>query len=358
MKETTQKYVINTGLFGAVGNIWAGAPTSISPFHYGKAQAPGTVEKQALAKAGICDANGQILPAVRPALDVLGTANAFTRIYLSGAQIPAECIVYFAQNRVPVSLLNVGGDMQIDFPAATETFVSMVAQGIGSSIYRSVPFNATLTHDEALALAAMIDLQRKQALRSVADEQVPVIVESDVPALRAITSRKGDNTQWLINVVLDLLSLDGIPSEDRLRSALESLVQKGFALKHASSYRLSEATLALARRMLIFDAALTLTSGYLGTSGLLNVAGFTCLQAGIHDLLVIDAGVDLVTIQSVSSASVLDSLQTYLTDAKVLENLDTPVAETAAPQIRKFCPQCGTTIQPGRKFCGSCGVPL
>jgi hypothetical protein len=357
MKENSQKFVVNAGLFSAAGKLWAGTPTSISPFLYGNAQVPGNTEIQALAKAGICDTGGKILPAARPALDILGTAHAFTRMYLSGNQVPTEAIVYFAPNSVPVSLLNANGNMQIGFPAVSEQFVEMAAQGFGSSVYRVVPFDATLTHDEAIALAGLIDIQRKQALKSVADEQAPAIADSDIPALLRTTSRKGDNTQWLVNVLLDLLSMDGIPSEDLLRSALESLVQKGHAAKSASSYRLGEGTLALARRMLLFDTALTLTSGYL-KNDVLNIAGFTCLQAGVHDLLVIDASADSVTLQSVSSASVLGSVHTFFTDIQTLEKLDTPAAGTAPPQTRKFCPQCGTAITPERKFCGSCGTKI
>lgn len=360
MTENTQKYVINAGLFGAVGTLWAGAPSSISPFQYGKIQVPGTEEKQALSEAGICDAGGQILAAARPALDVLGTAHAFTRVYLSGSQIPSEFVVYFAPNGAMASLINSGGDMQINFPAAADLFVEMVAQGIGSSIYHSVPFEATLTPDEGVVLAGMIDLQRKQALKSIADEQASAVVESDLPTLLRLSSRKVDNTQWLSNVLLDLLSLEGILSIEQVRAAAESLVQKGYALKNPATYRLSDVTLALARRMLIFDTALTLTSGYVGKSGALSVVGFTCLQAGIHDLLLIDAGEDAVTLQSVSSAGIIDSVQTYFTDLHTLEKMESaPGAKPAvSSQRRKFCPQCGSALPSAKKFCPQCGAKI
>jgi hypothetical protein len=357
MEANTQKFVIKSELFGAVGTLWAGTPSSISPFRYGKVQSPGTVEKQVLAKAGICDASGQILPTIRPALDILGTASGFTRMYLSGGQPPSECIVYFAPGKEPVSLLNNAGDMQIGFPAAAKEFVEMAAQAIGTSIYRSVPFNATMSHDEAIVLAGMIDLQRKQNLRSVADEHVSSAVSSDISVLGKIPSGKSDNPQWLCNVLMELLSENEAIPEDRLNSAVESLVGKGYAMKKDSSYQLSGTLLTLAGRMLIFDTALTLTSGYLGKSGSLDVAGFTCLQAGIHDILIIDAAKDSVTLQTSSAAGVLDNVHTYLTDAQKLESLGAPVTGSVPP-ARTFCPQCGEHVQPGKKFCPHCGANI
>jgi hypothetical protein len=358
MTENSQKYVIKAESFGAVGTLWAGTPSSISPFQYGKIQAPGNAEKLSLAQAGICDATGQILPAVRPILDVLGTATGFTRMYLSGGMAPTECIVYFAPGRVPVSLFNAEGNMQIGFPAAVPQFVEMAAQGIGTSVYRAVPFSATLALDESVVLAAMIDIQRKQNLKSLADEQSSSASDCDIPVLWKNISQKGDNTQWLGNVLMELLSLEGISSEDRVRTAAESLVQKGYALKQGSSYRLSEILLTLAGRMLIFDNALILTSGYLSAGGSLSIAGFTCLQAGIHDLLIIDAAADSVTFQTVSSAGVLDNVQTWFSDVQKLETLDAGQAGATVSQTRKFCPQCGAAFQPGRKFCGGCGAKL
>ena len=129
--QNTQKFVMNAGLFGAVGTLWAGTPGSISPFLYGTKTAPGTDEKAALVTAGICDANGQILPHAKPVLEVLGTARAFTRMYLSGNLPPSECIVYFSPDGSAVSLMNTGSDMEIIFPAAAAVFVEMAVQGIG-----------------------------------------------------------------------------------------------------------------------------------------------------------------------------------------------------------------------------------
>jgi hypothetical protein len=59
----------------------------------------------------------------------------------------------------------------------------------------------------------------------------------------------------------------------------------------------------------------------------------------------------------VSSAGVLDSIQTWFTDVQNHEKLDIPVAGSAPP-AHKFCPQCGAPVQPGKKFCPQCGAKI
>ena len=131
----------------------------------------------------------------------------------SGDQIPAECVVYFSPGRSPVSLLNRGSEMEIACPADTAMFIDMAVQGIGASVYRSVPFEADLTLAEAVVLGAIIDLQRKAALKAIAVGQVPAAVDCPAAAIHTLISHKDPDNRWLRNVLFDILSLEGISSE-------------------------------------------------------------------------------------------------------------------------------------------------
>jgi hypothetical protein len=357
MQQPAPNYIINAGLLGALGALWGRTPTRISPFQYGTTTF-GTEEKKALSVAGFCNEQGQITPQARPVLDILGNATSFTRMYLSGGPNPYEYIVCFAPGGASASLVNIHGDMQIDTPALVPMFLTMASETIGSSMYRSSPFEATLSSAEAVVLAGMIDLQRKAALRSLAGDVKTEGTLMDPASIQASYSGGNNDNQWLAMVILGLTGTSGIPGTDGFRKALDSLVNRGLVLRSSSSFKLNDDAQFLARRMLVFDTALTLTAGHLGNDGTVTVAGFTCLQAGVHDLIVVDVSGETVGIKSTSSFAILGLVRTFLSDASELEKLEAPAAPVPTVQARKFCAQCGTAIQPGRKFCGSCGAKI
>jgi membrane protease subunit (stomatin/prohibitin family) len=109
--------------------------------------------------------------------------------------------------------------------------------------------------------------------------------------------------------------------------------------------------------MLVIDSSIVLTSGHLGPDGTVSVVGFTCLQAGVHDLLFIDASSAGVDLQAISSAALLEYIRAFMTDPAVMKRSDAPVSGSQPPAAagKKFCPECGTQIKEGLKFCSNCG---
>jgi hypothetical protein len=165
MDMKTKDFTIDAQLLGALGSLWQGTPTNISPFRYGKSTALTSEERAALAAAGISDASGMAVPDIRPALDVLGSAQAFTRMYITGGPNAYEYIVYFAEDGRSASLININGDVQINCPSIADLFIEMTTQTLGQTIYRNAATATTLNPDEAVTFAVMIDLQRKEFLR-------------------------------------------------------------------------------------------------------------------------------------------------------------------------------------------------
>lgn len=360
MEISKTEYLVNAPLLGSLGALWAGKPTIISPLLYGNVGEISDKDKAELIAAGICNTDGQIVPDILPALDVLGNATAFTRMYLSGGPAPYEFLVYFGPDGKTTSLINVQGEFRINSPAAAEIFMNMTAQTLGSSFFRNASLEADLSPDEALVLFGLVDIQRKVLLRSLADNREVRAENADVSEILLILSDKKGSNQWLGNVMKSLLDQNEPLSGDRIVAALTLLEKKVLAEKTGASWHLSDAGLHFARRMLVFDTSLLLTAGYLGESGEVSVAGFTCLQAGVHDLLFIDASTGRVDMRATSSAEVLEYVRKFLTDSSVHRNLENPsetnsVRADSKERARKFCPQCGTPIQEDLKFCNNCG---
>jgi hypothetical protein len=358
MDIPTKDFTINAQLLSALGSLWQGTPTQVSPFRYGKTS--GTEEKAALTAAGICDAGGHLSPDVRPALDVLGNAQAFTRMYITGGPNAHEYIVYFTADGRSASLINIGGNVQINCPSVADLFIGMVSQTLGSSLYRNATLEADLAPDEALALSAMIDLQRQAFLRSLAasQESAPIIIE--LSSVEDVLSGPDRSFQWLNNVIRELVTSENVRSP-QVPAALASLAEKGLVKQTGTAWCLSDEAAFLARRMLVIDTSVVLTAGHLAPEGDVSVAGFTCLQAGVHDLLYIDTSAGTVGIQAISSAAVLEFIRTFMTNPDALKKLvvpSTPRQPDVTSQKRKFCPQCGAQITEGKMFCNKCGTKI
>jgi hypothetical protein len=359
MDKSKKEFLIPANLLGTLGTVWAGTPTSISPLL--SSGAAGSEQKTQLIGAGICDEKGKIVPGLKPALDVLGNACAFTRIYISGGPNPSEFLVYFAPGGTTASLINIQGNFRVDCPAVAEVMVDMTAQTIGFTLFRNPVFEADLLPDEALAFSGLIDYRRRTLLRSLADRKAVVEDGADTARILEALAEKDGDAPGLCDVMLSVLDPAGKISPDSIGAALGSLAKKGLVTKSGPLWHLSDAGLYLARRMLIFDNSLVLTAGVVGKSGNVSVAGFTCIQAGVHDILFIDASAGNVSMRTTSSAEVLDYVKTFLTNPNVHRNLaapDTSASSGPSPQQsndKKFCPQCGAPIKPGPKYCGSCG---
>jgi hypothetical protein len=360
MDSSTKDYTINAHLLATLGSLWQGTPTSVSPFRYGKTTASCSEESAALMAAGVCDAGGKAVPGIQPALDVLGNAQAFTRMYITGGPNAYEYIVYFTADGRTASLINIKGDVQINCPSIADLFIEMASQALGSTLFRNAAIKASLTPEEALVFSGLVDLQRKEILRALAGSADIPPMSIDPPSLDTFLAAREGNYQWLNNVIRELAYDKNAPSP-QVQAVLASLADKGLVVKTGPAYRLSDDAAYLARRLLVIDTSLVLTTGQLAPDGTVGLAGFTCLQAGVHDLLYIDATGGTVEIQAVSSAAVLDYVRAFMTDPEALKKLVIPGSsqqQAASSLQRKFCPQCGAPLTEGKKFCNKCGTQV
>ena len=369
MDPSTKDFTINAQLLGALGSLWQGTPTVVSPFRFGNTSTVGTEERTALSAAGVLDSGGQLVPEVKPALDVLGTADAFTRMYIMGGLNAYEYIVYFTADGRTASLININGDIQVNCPSIADLFISMASQALGSSLYRNATVEASLAPNEALIFFAMIDLQRRAYLQSLARSQESTPVSVELPSVEAVLSDPDKSYQWLNNVIRELVAEENAPAP-QVPAALASLADKGLVLRTGSTYRLSDDAVFLARRMLVIDTTVVLTSGQIAADGVVSIAGFTCLQAGVHDLLYFDTSAGTVEIQAISSAAVLEFIRIFMTDPEALKKLVVPstqkkshaagIQSPAAPaaNIHRHCTQCGAEVADRKKFCGKCGAKV
>lgn len=312
------EFTLRPELLGAVGNLWGAKLSEISPFNYGKTSSVTGDEQSELTALGICDNNGKISDKVLPAIELLADARAFTRIYLHNGLNIFEYISYFDASGNAASITNDSGSQMVDYPAPNNGIIENIRQNIGDTVYRNSDFECEIKSSEAMVLAAMMDIQRKAFLSDIADGKETEASRIDIGRIESLLSGNAKNYQWLTNIIRDMTKHEAFTSET-IEPVLDSLVKIGYAARNNGGYVLTRDTLLLSRRMLLLDKFLTLTSGRIGNDGKVVVVGFTGIQAGVHDLLFIDENNDIVQMDAVSSAMVLDYVSHFLQSAGALE---------------------------------------
>ena len=361
MTEQIQ-FTVKPELLATLGKISGKTLSPVSPFRYGKeTDEKGSIAE--LASLGICDAQGTITADKMEVVSSLAGADAFTRIYLTTPQRIIEYISYFSPAGKIVGLTNDEGMQIITSPAPNDAMLELIRQTIGFSLYRSTSFSAQMNRAETLVLAAMIDLERKEMLRKFADDKVAERIAVSAKDVREMLKVPPGNIQWLSSAFVDLFSQEHIPESGNIDGIFQSLAAKGLITGSSKRYSLADEGLVLARTHLMPSMYLTLTSGKGQPSGKTNVAGFSCIISGIHDLLYIDYNADEIELQAVASAEIHEYLTAFLTNPSILtglEDLSGPrgAAPAQAPAGKKFCPQCGKPLKPGLKFCSGCGAKI
>ncbi len=309
--ENNIEFVVRPELLGAIKNALGREISGISPFHYGSEGSQAGVNE--LVSAGICNPNGSIVDNYLAVIDALATPRGFTRLYFnSGVGHTFEYINYFTSDGRTVSITNDEGSQKINYPDINDKIIEGIGQNIGDSIYRSLEFDEELSHGEALVLAAMLDLQRRSLLKTISDDKeiTPIKISKD-KVINALSNIDG-NYQWLTNIIAKILEPATTEPQEIFSEAMDGLMAKGLVYGSGKSYVLDDNAFFISRRMLTIDKTLTITSGKLSDEGELDLAGFTCLQTGIHDILMIDAGPDSVSIKTLSSSALLDLLFFFL----------------------------------------------
>jgi hypothetical protein len=356
---TTIQFTLKPELLGALGNLAREPLSTISPLNYGKGAAATPDQVRELAALGVCDSSGAILPANRAAVSCLARADAFTRIYLSTRSNITEYISYFGPDGLITGITNDAGMQIVTSPSQGDAILEGIRQIIGDSVYRSVPFNANLTPQETLVLAALIDLQRKEMLVKTAEGKAAEKIAGTPAAVAAMLARPAGNLQWFSSIFADLFPKK-IPGSGQIPALLNELAAKGHVVASGSAYTLPDETVILCRGHLLPTTVLTLTSGHVDSSGKVTIAGFSCFISGIHDFLSVDANGEKVELEATSGAGILEYLHVFLTDRTVLEKI-VPSIQQVNPLTggaRRFCPACGTQLREGLKFCGNCGAKI
>jgi hypothetical protein len=362
MNEKTS-FTIEEDLLDALGTLLPGKKSPLSLLNGTGRQITGDMIAQ-IRTAGILDNSGKIKEEYQHAVDTLAGTRTFARIRFSAGEKLLEFIVYFpTDGSSPVSVLHTGTRLVIEDPSALDQAFVLLDQYIGRSILSSTTFNGELTRAEALALFALMDLERTTLLHGLAEGADPQNAAFDLPTIMNRVSNPKNNYQSLEFVLQSRIIPEGTPVPGQIESGLAGLAGKGMVLRQGSQYSLSEALYTIASRFLIIDSFVVAETGKLDQADTMWGGTFLTLQAGVNDVLYLEGHDQEVIVKCIAAAELLDLVRKLLSDPEIIT---IPVqAPTASPSPKssgtpgkKFCPQCGTPISEGKKFCNNCGAKI
>jgi len=367
-----------------LGTLLPTPPTLASP--WGK-PAPGqgplaAAARRDLVVKGLLTEAGAPTPQFMPLLTELAAARKQTYVAAGGDSLLFDVAVYHAANG-PVALSLRDGHVRLVSPAPLERMVSLLGEQLGQTAFRFAPLDLHLTRAEALALAAMVDLRRRNLLGQMLDREaraVPLIPFTAVADWLAARQP----AQWLVAQLRRFLRNDGELAAGILQTALTGLVAKGWLQEQAGAYRPTAPLDHLANRLLVLDGRISAHRLQLSRTGDPILARFEILRGGHSDLLLWELkGHEALHLLALSPKAAVELLAAFLLDPALDESLDRyalntcPHCAASVPEKSKFCPACGTRldalptaakgnpcpkcqveVEPGARFCHVCGTAM
>lgn len=356
-------FTIEEDLLGAAGAMLPGEKSPISLLKWTGNPVPDDT-KTRLRAAGILDASGNIKQEYRHAFDILAQARGFARLKFSAGEKIFEFLVYFpTDSSEPVSLLHNGNKLVVEDPSGIDQAFRLMDQHIGHSFLTSTTFNGEFSQHEAIALFALMDLERKSLLHGLADSADPQNATFNLATITDQVKNPKKNFQSLEFVLQSRIILTGQPTQDQIERGLKSLAGKGMVLQHSSGFSLSTHLYEVTSRFLIMDSFVVLESLRLDKDNTMWGGSFLSLQAGVNDVLYLEGHGEEVIVKCIAAGELLDLMSTILSDPTFIAIPATPTSAATPPgpesvPKRKFCPQCGAPVAEGKKFCNKCGAKV
>jgi hypothetical protein len=222
-----------------------------------------------------------------------------------------EVFTYFGAHGGRASVSNEGGLVKLRSPDDAPALLELIGQHFGDSVLKSCEFEIEVHPEVALVLAAALDLQRRAFLQALATGGQAGPIAMDPSHVTAYLGAMPATTQSLARVLGALLGRPGGVHPGNIPSAMQWLVQAGLLQPTGAMAALAPPALLLSRRLLVIDRLLSVTATRFSPQGSLDVTDFTCLQSGVHDLLLLETGADAVHFKATSSSYVV-SLVTHL----------------------------------------------
>lgn len=312
-----EQFELEYSLFSSLGGLFNGKKSPLSPLTSSEFK-PLTPDISDKLRAGkMLDAQGQPLPKFSPVLDVLGNPEAYSRLRFIGAAKFIDYAVYFSQGR-QAALSAAPDGLVISLPPAVDDVLKDLRLYLGETGAQNSSFEARISVDEAVVLAALIDLRRSAFLRALSDHVPVTPAPFDIYMITRIIASGLDQAQWLCGMLRTLCTIQNPLPSSQVQVALSNLAGKGLLTQNERGFALNEAAAFLSDRLLVVNNVIWLESAHANVQDKVAFVNMVCCQAGLNDLLCIRFDGKDVLMHASAPANLLEKIQKHLSDLEVV----------------------------------------
>ncbi len=272
-----------------------------------------------LNEIGLIDEEGRFVSSIRPAMQILSKPAAVVRIsFTGGTSIFEHSIHYDEAFQNHVALTATSQEICIDDVSKPDSIIKILKDFTGVSNIRSINLSGKFNVSEAMVIAAIIDIERRAALRAFIDELPSSQSSFNVNMIWRITNSTSPSMQWFVSVLNDRLGNHETMSLQQVQKGIDGLLDKGVVVKNDDLYQCAGEMAKLSGRMIIVDNVLSAYISKLDKENEIVSAGFTCIQSGVHDLLFVDYDGKDFMFETITSVSLLNCVEQLLSGKDII----------------------------------------
>lgn len=249
MTEHKYETVIKADWLPGLGSFFSDQGP-LSPFA-GSGEASLSAEQiQAMKEAGVLASDGSLGVDASQILNAVISASSIARLRMVADDVEMEYHVYFQDTQPVVSMLNTTNGLVYSKPPESDVILHIAAQHSGMSQVATLSLDETLSHEEALCLMALIDLDRKNVLFSYANGTEIESTRRTAKDVLASLQRMGLDSASLLWLLQTLMPEAVTFQADVVSTVLDQLVEKEMLVKHADGYEAMGHTILLVMRLI------------------------------------------------------------------------------------------------------------
>jgi hypothetical protein len=271
---------------------------------------PDGTEHAELEAKGILNEEGYD-PLIIENLKIVAKPDHVSRLMLNNGFSRVERYTYRKEDQLILVEVNSEG-LKFSQPDSIRDSVLSLSVYLGLSPITYTSFNLSLTKDEGLLLAALVDIYRKSELASYLGEKKELTPLSLVEIENELT---GESKVGLLSILKETYGFEPL-SPDLIETTSGSMIEKELLLSN-DGLLLNDMLSMFARSFLIPNCFVTFDTFSVISDEEIGYVGNICVAAGLHNLVMFSYDGAALEITTLSSIALYKKIEEYLQGPKL-----------------------------------------